>query len=483
MGQFDRQNTIRELHVFDQYHASWFPFWCVWGISAAIAAGPLSASSVQPFAVAAVPVTWLFLITGTVMSSPRGIRTPALMAASAGFILVSSARILSLPTAGAAAAGVGFLLLLLLPQRSDGFPETGPLSTEWISGAVLVFQMTGPAPIPGLSLIAGMRFAVGLVNRLVPVHRQPNQIRTALEMLSWLPVWILLPAGLAAPDSGLMVVLVPAAVFLRAACHLYDGVSRLMELGRLVPRGSRAGLFRTFIIYYRIPLRRMKMKRFYSSFLPSGGQAFDVGAHLGNRSRIWLNLGMNVTAVEPQPACAALLTNWFGSCSRFTLVSKAVGSGSGSRTLHLSGRYPTLASVSDDWVNRMSDHPLFRKVQWETDIEVEQTTLSALSDGERPMDFIKVDVEGSEADVLAGMDDVPAALSFEYLPADRGSSLRCLDYLGGKSDWKWNVSIKERFRFVFPEDVDHSRLQAWLNARDDDEPSGDIYGWRIDEPR
>ena len=51
-----------------------------------------------------------------------------------------------------------------LDNRPEGFPETGPLSTEWISGVLLAFQLTGPAPLPGLSLIAGMRFAADLLD-------------------------------------------------------------------------------------------------------------------------------------------------------------------------------------------------------------------------------------------------------------------------------------------------------------------------------
>jgi predicted RNA methylase len=46
-----------------------------------------------------------------------------------------------------------------------------------------------------------------------------------------------------------------------------------------------------------------RRSEFYSQFVSSGDLVFDVGANVGNRSKIFSRLGARVIAFEPQPAC------------------------------------------------------------------------------------------------------------------------------------------------------------------------------------
>ncbi|MFN4087767.1 MAG: FkbM family methyltransferase, partial [Alphaproteobacteria bacterium] len=62
-----------------------------------------------------------------------------------------------------------------------------------------------------------------------------------------------------------------------------------------------AGLVRSVAIYYGQPWRMARMRRFYSAFLEPGDLAFDIGAHVGNRTRAMRATGAHVVAVEPQP--------------------------------------------------------------------------------------------------------------------------------------------------------------------------------------
>jgi len=70
---------------------------------------------------------------------------------------------------------------------------------------------------------------------------------------------------------------------------------------------QRLGVLRSLLIYYAIPGRRRRMRRFYQQFVRSGDLCLDIGAHLGNHVRVWLELGAQVVAVEPQPHLLAWL--------------------------------------------------------------------------------------------------------------------------------------------------------------------------------
>src|SRR5439155_7684012 len=63
------------------------------------------------------------------------------------------------------------------------------------------------------------------------------------------------------------------------------------------------------------------MRGFYSAFVGPNDLVFDVGANVGNRTKVFLRLGSRVVAVEPQPACVSLLAEAFGREPRLTVVA------------------------------------------------------------------------------------------------------------------------------------------------------------------
>ena len=67
------------------------------------------------------------------------------------------------------------------------------------------------------------------------------------------------------------------------------------------------GLVRSLAIYHLIPRRQRPLRALYGEFVAPGDLAFDIGAHVGNRTRALVALGCRVVAVEPQPAVAATL--------------------------------------------------------------------------------------------------------------------------------------------------------------------------------
>lgn len=238
------------------------------------------------------------------------------------------------------------------------------------------------------------------------------------------------------------------------------------------------GVGRSLAIYYGIPLRARRLRGFYSQFVTPGSLCFDIGAHAGNRVRCWRQLGARVVAVEPQPAFARLLRLLYGRDRGVELVAAAVGRHAGSAPLLISERTPTVTTLSRDWAASMRTEPSFAGVRWSLGDSVEVVTLQTLIERFGEPRFVKIDVEGYEAEVLAGLTTAVPSLSFEYVPAARQIALECIDRVVSLGHYRYNWSRGESHRFATPEWLDADGIRAFVAALAASAPSGDIYAVR-----
>jgi FkbM family methyltransferase len=152
---------------------------------------------------------------------------------------------------------------------------------------------------------------------------------------------------------------------------------------------------------------------FLSKFNISEPVIFDVGANVGLYSQAILNQIPNskVFAFEPSQTSRKILENRFLNDSRVTVIPFALGSEVASRTLWSDQAGSGLASLT----KRRLEH---FNIDFNYAEEVQVTTLDtwAKSQKEKP-DFIKMDVEGHELDVLDGGRDVLSSvrvIQFEF---------------------------------------------------------------------
>lgn len=235
------------------------------------------------------------------------------------------------------------------------------------------------------------------------------------------------------------------------------------------------GLARSLAIYHAIPLRQRRLRRLYSGFLRAGDLVFDIGAHAGNRVRAFASLGCRVVALEPQPDFARLLRTMFYRSPHMVVVEAAVSDMPGRALMSQSERTPTVTTLAATWRDSRARDPDFARVQWNRRIEVETTTLDNLITRFGIPAFVKIDVEGSEPAVLAGLTRAVPALSFEYLPRALEEVQACLTRLAALGPYRFNWSVGESSQLASDQWLNASELLSILRTPDAQRRPGDVY--------
>jgi len=236
-----------------------------------------------------------------------------------------------------------------------------------------------------------------------------------------------------------------------------------------------AAIARSVAIYWGDASRRAALDRWYRRFVRPGRLAFDVGAHVGDRTACFRRLGARVVAIEPQPALARFLRRQFGADPGVVLVAQAVGVRPGRVTLHVNDANPTVSTASAAFLRAAEDAPGWEDQRWTRLLAVPATTLAALIARHGAPDFVKIDVEGFEAEVLAGLRRPVAALSFEFTTIQRDVAHAALDRLAALGYRAFNASLGESLRFALPAPVDARVMRAWIAALPVEANSGDVY--------
>lgn len=208
----------------------------------------------------------------------------------------------------------------------------------------------------------------------------------------------------------------------------------LKRLGLLAPLRRGRTQLQT---YRRIRYQARFEERVYRDFLSQGSLCFDIGAHTGDKTKVFLRCGARVVAVEPLPDCVDRLARRFGG-DEVVLVPEAIGREPGSATLHI-GENRTMSTLSTDWIDKVREGRLKHR-SWPQSVDVSVTTLDDLIERFGVPDFVKIDVEGFEIEVLAGLSRAIPALCFEFTPEDIASAQRCIDRLAELGPYVFNFS-------------------------------------------
>ena len=238
------------------------------------------------------------------------------------------------------------------------------------------------------------------------------------------------------------------------------------------------GVIRSLRIYYGSQRDRAAMGRLYARFIKPGDLVFDVGAHVGDRIAAFRRLGARVVACEPQPALVTMLRLIYGRDKTVKIVPVAVGRATGQIDLKINVDNPTVSTASPDFVKASEGAPGWEGQTWDKSIKVPVTTLDALIARHGLPSFMKIDVEGFEAEALAGLTQPVAALSFEFTTIQRDIARACVARCQALGYIRYNAALGESQTLVHDEWQNADAIVRWLEGLPMEANSGDVYATR-----
>jgi FkbM family methyltransferase len=227
---------------------------------------------------------------------------------------------------------------------------------------------------------------------------------------------------------------------------------------------------------------RRQEEDFYRKLLAGmepSGLVFDIGANMGEKTDVFLQLGSRVISVEPNDACRAVLRDRFLQY-RFrprpvTIVAKAVSDKIGTEQMLIDGPGSAVNTISRKWADELKEHKdEFKHGHYGLDFsrteEVETTTIDALIALYGVPYFVKIDVEGHELSALRGLQRTIPVLSFEVnLRAFRQEGIECVQVLRPlKQDAQFNYTADCSTGLALSEWLGPDKFCAVLNACTDE---------------
>jgi FkbM family methyltransferase len=246
-----------------------------------------------------------------------------------------------------------------------------------------------------------------------------------------------------------------------------------MPLRKIVKaRLQQTGLFPAVRLAYRrlnpeIRAQRGREIGFYSEIIEPGSLVFDVGANLGQKSDVFLAAGLNVLILEPNRNCEKSLRLQFEGNPKATIDMRAVGSDRGLLDLYAVSTEST-ASFRSDWHRKVYVNDQACAPQL-----VEVTTLDDLIKQYGRPYFVKIDVEGFEAEVLRGLTAPVPLLSFEFLSDNIPQIETCLAQLSALAPISIRASSMD-CEWLTPRTSD---LSACLGIIESSQAFGDLFVW------
>jgi len=181
---------------------------------------------------------------------------------------------------------------------------------------------------------------------------------------------------------------------------------------------------------------------FFKQIIKPGDLCFDIGANVGEVSKVLLDIGAKVIAVEPQNQCIIKIKENIGENPNLTILDSGVSSKDGELDFFICPDAPTISTFSKKWkVGR------FENFHWTETKKVKVTTLDNLIGMFGLPKYCKIDVEGSEIDVLKGLSHAIPMISFEFCIEFIDDAINCIKILEKIGYTQFNFSLYEKYFF------------------------------------
>jgi FkbM family methyltransferase len=165
----------------------------------------------------------------------------------------------------------------------------------------------------------------------------------------------------------------------------------------------------------------------------------------------------------------------YGRDPAVTIETVALGRATEPIELWINLDNPTVSTVSADFIRAAAGAGGWEGQAWTKAVGVPMTTLDRLIARHGTPAFAKIDVEGYEAEVLAGLARPIAALSFEFTTIQREVARAALERCVALGYARFEAALGESQQLVHGSWRSAAEIARWLDALPHEANSGDIY--------
>lgn len=153
---------------------------------------------------------------------------------------------------------------------------------------------------------------------------------------------------------------------------------------------------------------------------------FDIGGNIGKSSDYFKNISEKVICFEPNEAMITRLTGKFRN-SNVIVDGRGVSNVNGKQTFHISP-VSALSTFSQEWITASRFSNGF---EWRNAVEVETVKLDDLIDQYGIPDYVKIDVEGHEYEVLTSFTKLlsKTLFAFEWVEEQKQKMKKILQHV------------------------------------------------------
>jgi len=209
----------------------------------------------------------------------------------------------------------------------------------------------------------------------------------------------------------------------------------------------------------------------FRELISPGDLCFDVGANIGDYTAALKSAGARVVAIEPQPSCLRELRARFSGDKKVILVPFALGGTERVARFYIRQHHET-SSLIENWESAESNDYLEK-------IDIPVKTLEGLFKAYGKPRYIKIDVEGSEMEILSALQSKIDLLSFEYhlTPSDYASKMKVIEMLERFGSLSFNLLPERATSFIWQQFVTFSEFRDEFHRRlnTPKEKFGDIF--------